>query len=156
MRKWWFTVLAVVTATLGMGAAVAQTSEPIKPIPLDMKLDPRKVELGEKLFFDKRMSKDNSIACIQCHQYQTGGADRTPVSVGIGGKRGPINAPTIFNMAFNFRLSWDGRDESLESQFRGPLHNPVVMGTNWGPKSSSRSRLSPARDGSTSRRCRPS
>ena len=72
MRKWWFTVLAVVTATYGMAAAVAQTSEPIKPIPLDMKLDARKVELGEKLFFDKRVSKDNSIACIQCQRTLVG------------------------------------------------------------------------------------
>lgn len=109
----------------------AQLTEPIKPIPLEMKVDPRKVELGEKIFLDKRVSKDNSIACIQCHQYSTGGADRTPVSIGVGGKKGPINAPTIFNMAFNFRLSWDGRDASLESQVRGPVHNPVVMGTNW-------------------------
>ena len=133
MRTWGLLAVAAYAVTFGLasGNAAAQINEPIKPIPLEMKLDPRKVELGEKLFFDKRMSKDNSIACIQCHQYQTGGADRTPVSVGIGGKRGPINAPTIFNMAFNFRLSWDGRDESLESQFRGPLHNPVVMGTNW-------------------------
>lgn len=131
MRKEYLAAVAAIIATLCLVHAHAQGTEPIKPIPLDMKLDVRKVELGERLFFDKRMSKDNSIACIQCHQYQNGGADRSPVSVGIGGKKGPINAPTIFNMAFNFRLSWDGRDESLESQFRGPLHNPVVMGTNW-------------------------
>jgi cytochrome c peroxidase len=131
MRKWFSAIISAHVALLGLNPALAQTSEPIKPIPLEMKLDPRKVELGEKLFFDKRASKDNSIACIECHQYKNGGADRTPVSIGIDGKRGPINAPTIFNMAFNFRLSWDGRDESLESQFRGPLHNAVVMGTNW-------------------------
>lgn len=131
MRKEYLAAVAAVMATLFMSCANAQSTEPIKPIPLEMKLDARKVELGERLFLDKRMSKDNSIACIQCHQYQNGGADRTPVSVGIGGKKGPINSPTIFNMAFNFRLSWDGRDESLEAQFRGPLHNPVVMGTSW-------------------------
>lgn len=131
MRKEYLAAVAAVMATLFMSCANAQSTEPIKPIPLEIKLDARKVELGERLFLDKRMSKDNSIACIQCHQYQNGGADRTPVSVGIGGKKGPINSPTIFNMAFNFRLSWDGRDESLEAQFRGPLHNPVVMGTSW-------------------------
>ena len=129
MRRWGLLVVAAYAATAGQ--AGAQINEPIKPIPLEMKLDARKVELGERLFLDKRMSKDNSISCIACHGYNTGGADRTPVSIGVGGQKGPINAPTIFNMAFNFRLSWDGRDASLEDQARGPIHNPKVMGTNW-------------------------
>ena len=134
MRKFVCSVVVAIAATLatvGLGQVSTQTSEPIKPIPLEIKLDARKVELGERLFLDKRLSKDNSIACIACHEYSKGGADRTAVSVGLGGQKGPINSPTIFNMAFNFRLSWDGRDASLEDQARGPLHNPVVMGTTW-------------------------
>ena len=68
MRRWGLSVVAtyvVLIAFAGLmpGAAGAQVNEPIKPIPLEMKLDARKVELGENLFFDKRMSKDNSIAC---------------------------------------------------------------------------------------------
>ena len=124
---------SLIAAVLCLSSHVASAplSEPITPIPLEMKLDSRKVDLGEKLFLDKRMSKDNSIACIQCHGYDTGGADRTPLSVGVGGQIGGVNAPSIFNLAFNFRLSWDGRDESLEGQARGPIHNPKVMGTTW-------------------------
>lgn len=127
----WLLALMVGVPFCIAAPAGAQGNEPIKPIPLEIKVDARKVELGEKLFLDRRVSKDNSIACVQCHRYEWGGADRSPVSVGVGGKRGPINAPTIFNLAFNFRLSWDGRDASLESQVRGPVHNPVVMGTTW-------------------------
>ena len=112
-------------------SASAQTNEPIKPIPLEMKLDPRKVELGEKLFFDKRVSEDGSIACFACHGYATGGADRTPLSRGIRGQEGAVNAPSIFNLAFNSRFSWDGRNESLEDQIQKLMLNPKVMGTNW-------------------------
>lgn len=120
--------LLAVNATL---PAMAQVEEPIKPIPLEVKLDPKKVALGEKLFHDKRLSKDNSVACVSCHSLSTGGVDRQPVSTGIGGEKGPINAPTVFNSGFNFRQFWDGRANSLEEQVVGPVHNPKEMGSNW-------------------------
>ena len=125
-------VAAAVAASMALaGQASAQVNEPIKPIPLEMKLDQRKVSLGEKLFFDKRVSEDGSIACFACHGYNTGGADRTPLSRGIGGQQGTVNAPSIFNLAFNSRFSWDGRNESLEDQILKLMVNPKVMGTTW-------------------------
>jgi cytochrome c peroxidase len=111
--------------------AFAQSDEPIKPIPLEIKLDAKKVALGEKLFNDKRLSKDNSVACVSCHGLATGGVDRQQVSVGIGGAKGKINAPTVFNSGFNFRQFWDGHANSLEEQAIGPVHNPAEMGSNW-------------------------
>ncbi len=111
--------------------AAAQSAEPIKPIPTDSKFDERKVALGEKLFNDKRLSKDNSLACVSCHSLSGGGVDRLQVSVGIGGAKGAVNAPTVFNSAFNFRQFWDGRANSLEEQATGPVHNPKEMGSNW-------------------------
>lgn len=133
MYGWLFSVVAAVVASaLGMSERVsAQGSEPIKPIPLEIKLDARKVSLGEKLFFDKRVSEDGTIACFACHGYGTGGADRTPLSRGIGGQEGTVNAPSIFNLAFNSRFSWDGRNESLEDQILKLMVNPTVMGTTW-------------------------
>ena len=128
------TVVATVAVAgcLGMADLVsAQVNEPIKPIPLEIKLDQRKVDLGEKLFFDKRVSEDGSIACVACHGYNTGGADRTPLSRGIRGQSGDVNAPSIFNLAFNSRFSWDGRNESLEDQIKKLMVNPKVMGTTW-------------------------
>jgi cytochrome c peroxidase len=127
-------VLAVVSSLMSIVVSHpvhAQADEPIKPIPLEVKLDLKKVALGEKLFNDKRLSKDNSIACITCHGLTTGGVDRQQVSTGIGGAKGKINAPTVFNSGFNFRQFWDGHANSLEEQIIGPVHNPVEMGSSW-------------------------
>jgi cytochrome c peroxidase len=112
-------------------AARAQTDEPIKPIVADTKLDAKKVALGDKLFHDKRLSKDNSLSCASCHNLSRGGVDSLPTSIGIGGAKGPINAPTVFNSSLNFRQFWDGRAASLEEQAAGPVHNPKEMGSNW-------------------------
>lgn len=127
-------VLAAVVATClagTMSSAFAQADEPIRPIATDTKLDAKKVALGERLFNDKRLSKDNTLACASCHNLSKGGVDGTPTSTGIGGAKGPINAPTVFNSSLNFRQFWDGRAASLEEQAAGPVHNPLEMGSNW-------------------------
>jgi cytochrome c peroxidase len=111
--------------------AQAQSEEPIKPLPTDVKLDAKKVLLGEKLFNDKRLSRDNTLACAGCHNLSKGGVDGLQTSVGIGGAKGLINAPTVFNASLNFRQFWDGRAASLEEQATGPVHNPLEMGSNW-------------------------
>jgi len=82
--------------------------------------------LGERLFFDKSLSLDGTVACASCHDVKTG-ADGRAVSVGVGGKQGQRNAPTVRNAAFQARLFWDGRAGSLEEQAKGPLTNPVEM-----------------------------
>ena len=129
-RPWrWLAVTAV--ATLAAAGVHAQLDEPIKPLPLDGKFDARKVTLGDKLFHDKRLSKDNSVACVSCHNLNQGGADNVPLSLGIGGKKGTVNSPTVFNAGYNFRQFWDGRANSLEEQVTGPIHNPLEMGSNW-------------------------
>lgn len=122
-------VLPLLALTLASGLALAD--EPIRPIPLDIQLDAKKVALGDKLFHDKRLSANNSIACANCHVLERGGVDGLPTSVGINSAKGPINAPTVFNSSFNFRQFWDGRADSLESQAAGPVHNPKEMGSNW-------------------------
>lgn len=111
-------------------AATVRAEEPIKPIPLEHGQNAAKVALGELLFNDKRLSKDNTLSCASCHNLQTGGVDRTPVSTGINGAQGPINAPTVFNSGASFRQFWDGRARSLEEQAAGPIQNPLEMGSN--------------------------
>jgi cytochrome c peroxidase len=101
---------------------------PLPPVP-DLPAD--KVALGQRLFFDTRLSHDNSIACVSCHDLAHGGVDHLAASVGIDGKRGSINAPTVFNASLNFVQFWDGRAASLEEQAAGPVHNPLEMGSNW-------------------------
>ena len=109
----------------------AQADEPIRPIVAESNLDAKKVALGERLFNDKRLSKDNSLSCASCHNLARGGVDSLPQSIGIGGAKGPINAPTVFNSSLNFRQFWDGRAATLEEQAAGPVHNPIEMGSNW-------------------------
>ena len=106
-------------------------NEPIRPIPLTIELDERKVSLGNDLFHDKRLSHDNTISCSSCHDLQRGGTDQQQYSLGINSSLGGINSPTVFNSAFNFRQFWNGRAETLEQQAEGPVHNPIEMGSNW-------------------------
>lgn len=120
-------VLAVLYAT-----SFAQPArEPVQPLPKQVEHDPRKAELGRQLFFDRRLSRDNTVSCASCHDPLRGGADGRQKSVGIDGKTGPVNAPTVLNAALNFRQFWDGRARSLFEQVEGPVHNPVEMGSNW-------------------------
>lgn len=107
------------------------TSSPIPPIPDRLDLDPRKVSLGRKLFHDPKLSKDGTISCASCHDIGSGGADGRSVSIGIGGARGELNAPTVLNVAFNFRHFWDGRARTLEDQIDGPIQHPAEMGMKW-------------------------
>jgi cytochrome c peroxidase len=105
--------------------------EPILPLDLSVNLDEKKVALGERLFHDPRLSRNNSVSCASCHALETGGTDRLTLSNGIDGSIGVLNAPTVFNSAYNFKQFWDGRAESLEAQIDGPTHNPLEMGSNW-------------------------
>jgi len=105
--------------------------EPIRPIPAAVKLELRKVLLGESLFHDNRLSGDDSISCASCHALSKAGAEHRPHSVGIRKAVGPINAPTVFNTRFNVAQFWDGRAATLEEQAAGPVHNPIEMGSNW-------------------------
>ena len=101
----------------------------VQPIPDSIATDEAKVALGHDLFFDGRLSGDGSIQCHTCHQLDKGGVDRLDTSTGIEGKKGPINAPTVFNAAFNFVQFWDGRAADLADQAKGPPTNPVEMGS---------------------------
>lgn len=105
--------------------------ELITPIPQHMQINTQKAKLGKALFFDTRLSKDNSISCANCHILTQGGDDNQETSVGIYGQRGTRNAPTVYNSVFNFRQFWDGRAQNLAEQTKAPVENPVEMGHNF-------------------------
>ncbi|HET6978228.1 MAG TPA: cytochrome-c peroxidase [Pyrinomonadaceae bacterium] len=120
--------------TIASQQVVAQSAsdEPITPLPLDLKLDPAKVALGEQLFHDPVLSHNNKISCASCHSLTSGaGTDQLVHSIGIDGKQGDINAPTVFNAGLNFVQFWDGRAATLEEQIDGPMGNPSEMGSSW-------------------------
>lgn len=91
---------------------------------------PERVRLGRWLFFDKRLSADNTISCASCHKPENAFSEPTPVSTGIDGQRGGRKAPSFTNQAWNSlpHFFWDGRAASLEEQAGGPMINPIEMG----------------------------
>jgi len=97
-------------------------------IPQDNPMTPERVELGRKLYFDTRLSRDNSVSCATCHDVTRGFTDQRPVSEGIEGKLGKRNAPTTLNGALLQTLFWDGRSPTLDHQARQPILNPIEMG----------------------------
>ena len=112
-------------------ATGAREREPIEPLPRSIALDPARVALGEKLFYDRRVSHDGAMSCSTCHDRARGGGDGLPRSINNDGRPGEANAPTIFNLAFNFRLNWNGRARTLEEQTESVLHNPMHINTSW-------------------------
>jgi cytochrome c peroxidase len=96
--------------------------------PADNPQTPAKITLGEKLFFDGRLSANGTVACSSCHDPRKAFTDGRPVSVGIGNRLGQRNAPTILNALFNKTQFWDGRAGTLEQQAVFPISNPVEMG----------------------------
>jgi len=97
-------------------------------IPPDNAVTPEKIELGRRLYYDKRLSADGTVSCATCHDPEKGFADGKKVGEGIGGKKGARNSPTVLNSMFNEFQFWDGRAATLEEQAKGPMINPVEMG----------------------------
>jgi cytochrome c peroxidase len=97
-------------------------------IPRDNPQTPEKIALGQKLFFDDRLSADGTVACATCHDPARAFTDGRPVSVGIHGRAGQRNAPTVLNALYNKAQFWDGRARTLEDQAAFPIVNPVEMG----------------------------
>ncbi len=87
-----------------------------------------KVALGQQLFFDKRISVDNSLACADCHQPHRAFTDGRRNSIGISGREGDRNTPTIINRAYGRSFFWDGRISTLEEQVLQPIQSPKEMG----------------------------
>jgi cytochrome c peroxidase len=86
-----------------------------------------KVDLGQKLYFDPRFSKNQDISCNSCHPLDRFGADGEPTSPGHKGQRGDRNSPTSLNAALHVAQFWDGREPDVEHQALGPPLNPVEM-----------------------------
>src|SRR5207247_2513488 len=97
-------------------------------IPPDNPQTPEKIALGQRLFFDGRLSADGSVACSTCHDPARAFTDGKPASIGINGRAGQRNAPTILNALYNKTQFWDGRAKTLEDQAALPIVNPVEMG----------------------------
>lgn len=96
-------------------------------IPPDNRMTTAKVRLGKDLYFDKRLSVDDTISCASCHAPEIAFTDGKKVAEGVADKRGARNSPTVLNSTFNVEQFWDGRAKSLEEQAKAPLINPLEM-----------------------------
>jgi len=108
---------------LGLPAGATEAATP-----LANPQTPEKIALGQKLFFDARLSVDGTVACSTCHDPARAFTDGLPVSIGVQGRVGQRNSPTILNALYNKTQFWDGRAKTLEEQAGLPIINSVEMG----------------------------
>jgi cytochrome c peroxidase len=101
---------------------------PVTPLPIDNPMSPEKIQLGEKIFNDKRFSSTGEVSCASCHDPRKAFGDQLRVAEGVQQLRGTRNSPTILNSAYSLTQFWDGRSPSLEEQALHPFVNPVEMG----------------------------
>lgn len=126
-----YAVLVLACASFAsMTTAVAQPlGLPPVPIPPDNPQSPEKIQLGDKLFNDKRFSSTGEVSCATCHDPQKAFTDSPLVtSEGINKLTGTRNAPTVINAAYYELFFWDGRSIDMEDQAQHPMINPVEMG----------------------------
>jgi cytochrome c peroxidase len=98
------------------------------PVPDDDPLTAEKVALGRKLFFDKRLSRDQTLSCASCHDPQRAYTDGRTLAEGIEHTKGERNTPTLVNRGYGAVQFWDGRVKLLEEQVLQPIQNPKELG----------------------------
>jgi cytochrome c peroxidase len=112
------------------GEAVAITAPlglPPVPIPADNPPTAATIALGRALFYDPRLSKNNTVSCASCHNPNFAFTDGREIAQGIGGSLGVRNTPTLLNAAYSPIQFWDGRAPSLEAQSAFPIADPLEM-----------------------------
>ena len=141
-----FTAALAALIVLGIGCAErpSEPSAPVLPVGEAVTIEPplglppvaipddnpptaETIALGRALYYDKRLSIDNSIACASCHDPEAGFADPNQFSEGVNGQKGGRQAPPVMNAAYFTTQFWDGRAASLEEQAGGPVENPIEM-----------------------------
>ena len=112
-----------------LGIAIPLGLDLYLPVPQDNPLTVEKIELGRRLFFDGRLSADDSISCASCHDPRRAFSSDRAVASGVSGRRGRRNAPAIINRAYGRSFFWDGRTTMLEEQVLKPIGDPAEMGS---------------------------
>jgi cytochrome c peroxidase len=97
------------------------------PVPEYNPLTAEQIEAGRRLFFDRRLSRDGSIACSSCHDPERAYSDDRSIAVGVFGRKGRRNAPALINRGYGRLFFWDGRAASLEEQVIKPIEDPNEM-----------------------------
>lgn len=126
--------MSLLVCALGFASAQPHTAtnmateEPISPLPAEPWLDEARVALGERLFHDRRLSGSGTLSCSSCHDLASNGASGAARDRGDDGDLLAVNTPTVFNVATNFRLGWEGRFRHLPDHAAALIENPHIMG----------------------------
>lgn len=124
-------VLIVLGGTLIQAADEYELQYPLglkrMHIPETNPLTAAKIELGKQLYFDPRLSRDDTVSCASCHDPKKGWSNGDHFATGVRGQRGGRSAPTIINSGYSYFQFWDGRAIMLEGQALGPIQNPIEM-----------------------------
>ena len=97
------------------------------PVPEANPLTGEKIELGRRLFFDRRLSRDNSISCSTCHDPERAFVDARAIAAGVYQRKERRNSPALINRGYGRSFFWDGRLASLEEQVLKPIEDPNEM-----------------------------
>jgi cytochrome c peroxidase len=124
----WITFLATLLCITSPAVRAATLEEPITPLPSAPVANPLRVALGERLFSDTRLSRDDNRSCATCHDVNANGATHRSRDTTPEGAELNFNTTTVFNAALSFRLGWEGKYRTLESQIDALLRNPQIMG----------------------------
>lgn len=123
-----------ITAAVAAGFVLIAAARAAEPKGLPAVVHPKdnqpteeKIHLGKQLYFDKRLSADDTISCASCHDPKKGWSNGEAVATGVGGKKGGRSAPSVLNTAYYTVQFWDGRAGTLEIQALGPIQNPIEM-----------------------------
>lgn len=114
-----FTSQSILQVPLGLDTYI--------PTPENNPITREKIELGKRLFFDKRLSSDGTVSCGTCHDPEHAFSDAHKTAVGVAGRTGNRRTPRIANRAYGTMFFWDGRAKSLEEQVLQPIANPREM-----------------------------
>jgi cytochrome c peroxidase len=110
---------AAITIPLGLDLYI--------PVPEENPLTAENIELGRRLFFDRRLSRDGSVSCSSCHDPERAFSDGRSIAVGVLGRQGRRNAPALINRGYGRSFFWDGRAATLEEQVLKPIEDPNEM-----------------------------
>jgi cytochrome c peroxidase len=97
------------------------------PVPEDNPLTAEKIELGRRLFSDRRLSRDGSVSCASCHDTTRAFSDGRAVAIGVFQRKGRRNSPALVNRGYGRLFFWDGRARALEEQVLKPIEDPNEM-----------------------------
>jgi cytochrome c peroxidase len=146
MRK--IVIIGLLLLLSFVGIAMREKSAPLKPykvvvpefvgdyfepihIAPDNPLSEEGVALGRRLFYDTKLSSNNTISCGSCHLQQYAFADNKAFSLGVHDSVGIMNSMPIFNLGWGRQFFWDGRADGLVEQATDPIINTKEMASNW-------------------------